>query len=140
MNKISINPNTIFPKGQQVIEDSFIGTVYREVLIPSENDLNCRMGNITFEPGARNNWHIHPDGQILLILAGEGYYQEEGKLAQLISTGDVINIPGNVKHWHGATAHTTLEHIAIVVESKDGSTQWLEPVTDEYYNGITSES
>ena len=133
---INQNHNSIFAKGSKVVSDTFTGEVWREVLLSDETTLKSRLGNITFEPGARNNWHMHPGGQILLITGGKGYYQEEGKPAQLISAGDVINIPPLVKHWHGATPENLLEHIAIVVNTQKGDTLWLDPVTDEEYDNI----
>ena len=93
--------------------------------------------NITFEPGCRNNWHIHhKGGQILFCTAGTGWYQEEGKPAQLLQPGDVVNIPPEVNHWHGATKDSWFAHIAIGVPAEGATTEWLEPVTDEEYNTL----
>lgn len=90
--------------------------------------------NVTFEPGCRNNWHIHhKGGQILLVTEGRGYYQEWGKPAQELKAGDVVNIPPEVKHWHGAAKDSWFSHIAISVPAKDASTEWLEQVSDEEY-------
>ncbi len=93
--------------------------------------------NVTFEPGCRNNWHIHHakqgGGQILVCVAGRGWYQEEGNSAQLLTPGDVVNIPVGVKHWHGATADSWFSHLAIEVPGVESSNEWLEPVTDEQY-------
>ena len=95
------------------------------------------IGNVTFEPGCRNNWHIHRadkgGGQILLVTAGEGYYQEEGKKAINLKPGDVINISTGVKHWHGAKANSWFQHLAIEVPGENCSNEWLEEVTDEEY-------
>lgn len=92
------------------------------------------IGNVTFEPACRNNWHIHhKGGQMLLVTAGEGYYQEWGKPAQKLKAGDVVNIPAEVKHWHGATKDSFFSHLAIEVPAVGGSNEWLEPVTDEEY-------
>ena len=74
-------------------------------------------------------WHSHKVGQVLLVTGGEGWYQEEGKLAQLLKTGDVVNIPPNVKHWHGATKESWFVHLAMT----PGETEWLEPVLDKWY-------
>ncbi len=94
--------------------------------------------NVTFEPGCRNNWHIHHadkgGGQILVCVAGRGYYQEEGKEAQELHPGDVVNIPVGVKHWHGAAKNSWFSHLAVEVPSENGSNEWLEPVTDEIYS------
>ncbi len=93
--------------------------------------------NVTFEPGCRNNWHIHhKGGQILLVTSGRGYYQEWGKPAQVLKTGDVVNIPEGVKHWHGAAKDSWFAHVAISVPAKDAATEWLEEVSDEDYNKL----
>lgn len=98
------------------------------------------IGNVTFEPGCRNNWHIHHaekgGGQILLVTAGEGWYQEWGKPARKLKAGDVVNIPANVKHWHGAAADKWFQHIAVEVPAEGGSNEWLEPVSDEEYEKL----
>lgn len=93
--------------------------------------------NVTFEPRCRNNWHIHyKGGQILLVTSGRGYYQEWGKPAQELKTGDVVNIPAGVKHWHGASKDSWFSHIAIAVPAEGASTEWLEEVSDEEYNKL----
>lgn len=93
--------------------------------------------NVTFEPGCRNNWHVHNasegGGQILICVAGRGYYQEWGKDAIEMKPGDCVNIPSGVKHWHGAAPDSWFSHLAIEVPGKDGSSEWLEPVTDGQY-------
>ena len=98
------------------------------------------LANVTFEPGCRNNWHIHHaksgGGQLLICTAGEGWYQEEGKEAVSLVPGTVITIPANVKHWHGAKADSWFSHIAVEVPGDEASNEWLEPVTDEYYNAL----
>ncbi len=94
--------------------------------------------NVTFESGCRNNWHIHHadkgGGQILVCVAGRGYYQEEGKDAQELNPGDVVNIPVGVKHWHGAAKDSWFSHLAIEVPGENSSNEWLEPVSDEVYS------
>ena len=96
--------------------------------------------NVTFEPGCRNNWHIHHaktgGGQVLICIAGEGWYQEEGRSAQELLPGTVIVIPPNVKHWHGAKNDTWFSHIAVEVPGEETSNEWCEPVTDEEYDEI----
>ena len=93
--------------------------------------------NVTFEPGCRNNWHIHHaksgGGQIPVCVAGRGYYQEAGKPAQLLVPGDVVNIPPEVKHWHGAAPDSWFSHLAVEVPGTETSNEWCEPVTDEAY-------
>ena len=91
------------------------------------------VANVTFEPVCRNNWHIHHGaGQILLCTAGRGYYQEWGKEAQELSAGDVVNIPPEVKHWHGAAPDSWFQHIALSVPGENSGCEWQEPVTSEY--------
>lgn len=128
--------NLIFPKGEKASSPYFIGTVWIETLVTDDKVFNCPISNVTFEPGARNNWHKHPGGQILLVTEGKGYYQEEGKPVQIIKKGDVVKVPPGVKHWHGATPDSCLSHLAIVTNPQSGIVEWLEPVTDEYYNKL----
>ena len=96
--------------------------------------------NVTFEPGCRNNWHVHEakagGGQILVVISGEGYYQEFGKPAQRLKAGDVVNIPAGVKHWHGAAKDTWFSHLAVEVPGTETANTWLEPVSDEDYNKL----
>lgn len=96
--------------------------------------------NVTFEPGCRNNWHVHHadkgGGQILVCVAGRGYYQEWGKPARELHPGDVVNIPAGVKHWHGAAPDSWFSHLAVEVPGENGSNEWLEPVTDEVYSTL----
>ncbi len=95
------------------------------------------MYNVTFEPKCRNNWHIHhKSGQILLVTQGRGWYQEWGKEPRELKAGDVVNIPPETKHWHGAAKDSWFTHIAVEVPSEGGSNEWLEPVTDEEYNKL----
>ncbi|MGN1115979.1 MAG: cupin domain-containing protein [Candidatus Ornithomonoglobus sp.] len=98
------------------------------------------IGNVTFEPGCRNNWHIHHaksgGGQILLVTAGRGYYQEWGREARELKPGDVVNIPPEVKHWHGAAPDEWFQHLAIEVPAEGASNEWLEPVSDEEYKKL----
>lgn len=96
--------------------------------------------NVTFEPGCRNFWHIHHatkgGGQVLICVAGEGWYQEWGKPPQSLKAGDVIEIPAEVKHWHGAKKNSWFSHIAVEVPAENGRNEWLEPVTDEEYDKL----
>ena len=92
------------------------------------------IGNVTFEPGCRNNWHIHhKGGQILLVTGGRGYYQVWGEEARELKAGDVVNIPTEVKHWHGAAADSWFCHLAIEIPAEGASNEWLEAVSDEIY-------
>lgn len=125
-----------FPKGEKVVSDYFTGAAWLAMLVPGDSDLNCPVYNVTFEPGARNNWHIHPGGQILLVTGGKGYYQEEGRQAMALREGDVVTIPPHVKHWHGAAPDSWFSQIGITANPQEGDAQWLEPVSDEQYSGL----
>lgn len=96
--------------------------------------------NVTFEPGCRNNWHIHHaktgGGQLLICTAGEGWYQEDGKPIRSLTAGDTVAIPANVKHWHGAKKDSWFSHISIEVPGEETSNEWCEPVADEEYNKL----
>lgn len=96
--------------------------------------------NVVFSPGCRNNWHIQKStgggGQVLLCTAGHGYYQEWGKEARPLNAGDVVEIPPNVKHWHGAAPGSWFAHIAISVPGENASTEWMEPVSEEDYGKL----
>ncbi len=111
----------------------FIGKSYLQPLTQE----GVGIANVTFEPACRNNWHIHhKGGQILLVVSGRGWYQEWGKPAQELKPGDVVNIPAEVKHWHGAAKDSWFTHIAIAVPAEGASNEWLEAVTDEEYNKL----
>lgn len=114
----------------------FIGQCYLNMLSKEQ----VIIANVTFEPRCRNNWHIHHadkgGGQILLVLAGEGWYQEWGKPAQKLKPGDVVNIPAGVKHWHGAVADSWFSHLAVEVPGENGHTEWCEAVSDEEYDRL----
>lgn len=122
----------IFPKGEKndAYAKYFVGQSYLNMLTTK----GVTIGNVTFEPGCRNNWHIHhKGGQILLCTAGRGYYQEWGKAPQELKPGDVVSIPPEVKHWHGAAPDSWFVHLAVEVPAEGSSNEWLEPVTDEEY-------
>ncbi|CAK22100.1 cupin domain-containing protein [Listeria welshimeri] len=132
----TLENSVIFDKGELITNDYFIGNAYLKMLVPEDTVYNCPIGNVTFEPGARNNWHIHDGGQILLVTGGTGYYQEEGQPAKLLKEGDVVTIPKDVKHWHGATKDSWFVHLAISTNVELGGTTWLEPVSDEHYDKL----
>ena len=135
-NSNDLSESVIFPKGPKIADEHFIGTASVETLVPMDSSFNCQVANVTFEPGARNSWHKHPGGQILLVTGGKGYFQEEGKSAQVIQEGDVVKINPNMKHWHGATPDSWLVHIAIITNPQKGDAIWLEPVADKEYNNL----
>lgn len=132
--------NYIFPRGDKLPEiysKYFKGNAYLSMLTSTNNPLEIPIGNVTFEPGCRNNWHRHPGGQILLVTNGCGWYQEEGKKAIELLPGVVVEILPNVKHWHGATKDSWLTHLSIETGGENrGSAEWLEAVTDEEYNKL----
>ncbi len=117
------DPNTAYAK-------FFVGKSWLKLLTKDR----LVVANVTFEPGCRNNWHIHhKGGQILLVTAGRGWYQEEGKPAQALKPGDVVDIPPEVKHWHGAAKDSWFAHIAIEVPAEGASNEWCEPVDEKAY-------
>lgn len=140
MNKEEFNNMNVFGLGNSndAYAQYFIGQSYLNPL----TDSNCpvALANITFEPGCRNNWHIHHaksgGGQVLVCTAGEGWYQEEGKEPVSLQPGSVIYIPAGVKHWHGAKKDSWFSHIAFEAPGVDCSNEWCEPVTDEEYNAL----
>ena len=126
---------SVFPVGEKndAFAQYFIGQSYLNMLTTS----GVGIGNVTFEPGCRNNWHIHhKGGQILLCTAGRGYYQEWAKPAQELHPGDVVNIPPEVKHWHGAAPDSWFQHLAVEVPAEGASNEWLAPVTDEEFDNL----
>ena len=131
---MSENHSSIFEKGALAPAEYFTGTAWIKMLLPNNDITHCQIGNVVFESGARNNWHTHPGGQILVVTYGTGYYQEKGKPKQLLHTGDVVNIPPDIEHWHGASAASGFTHIAVNPNTQKGIVVWLEPVTDEEYN------
>ena len=125
--------NSLFGIGEKndAYAKYFIGQSYLNMLARSGG---VGVANVTFEAGCRNNWHIHHGGgQILLVTDGRGYYQEWGKPAQELNPGDVVNIPAEVKHWHGAAKDSAFAHLAIEIPSENASNEWLEAVSDEVY-------
>lgn len=133
------NNTSIFPKGEKLPGDWFTGNAYLTPLVAKDKNNNFSAGAVTFEPGARTNWHTHPQGQVLIVLEGNGFYQEKGKPAQPIKKGDVVNIPENTEHWHGASAKDKMVHIAITNYKNEVQVTWLKPVADEEYNKAVNE-
>lgn len=130
---------TIFPSGDLVLEPYrkyYTGTCYEKVMVPYTSQTGCTAANVTFAPSTRNDWHSHHGGQLLLVIAGEGWYQEAGKEAQRLKPGDVIEIAPGVKHWHGAVKNSWYVHVAIKEISTAGAPEWFGPVTDEEYERL----
>ncbi len=140
MDKELFDQQNIFGKGNISEEYAkyFIGTFYLNPLTNKECPLS--LANVTFESGCRNNWHIHHaksgGGQILICVAGSGWYQEEGKEPISLEPGKIITIPANVKHWHGAKQDSWFSHISIEVPGVETSNEWCEPVSDEIYHRL----
>ena len=134
----NMDETTLFPKGQQLPNEWFSGNAFITPLVTKDKNNEFSAGVVTFEPNARTNWHTHPKGQVLIILDGNGFYQEKGKPAQTIKKGDVINIPENIEHWHGASAKSKMAHIAITNFKDDVQVTWLQPVTDQEYNKVNN--
>ncbi len=132
-NEKSFPNESIFPKGEIVKNNNFTGVVWLQMMGANDTTLHAGFGNVTFEPGARTNWHSHPGGQLLFVTEGKGYYQEKGQPARLLHRGDVVEIPRNVVHWHGAASDSQFAHMAVSLNTDDGGAAWLGPVTDEEY-------
>ncbi|MHC5249709.1 cupin domain-containing protein [Enterococcus sp. LJL90] len=134
MKNEEVKDGIIFSAGEpnDAYAQYFIGQSYLNNLV-TDPDVSVGAGNVTFEPGCRNNWHIHKNGfQILLVTGGEGWYQEDGQPARKLVPGDVVVTHDGVKHWHGAAKDSWFEHLAITA----GQAEWLEPVTDQIYDAL----
>jgi quercetin dioxygenase-like cupin family protein len=136
-DKTNSQNETVFPKGEKITSNNFAGTAYLHMMGAKDTALHISFGNVTFEPKARTNWHSHPGGQILFITEGKGYYQAKGEPARLLNKGDVVEIPRNVVHWHGAAPDSEFVHIAVSLNTDDGGAMWIGPVTDEEYSLAT---
>lgn len=132
---------SVFPMGEsnEMFAKYFVGQSYLNMLSTEQ----VIIGNVTFEPGCRNNWHIHRSdkggGQILLVTAGEGWYQEWGKHPRKLKPGDTVHIPPGVKHWHGVVSDSWFQHLAIEVPGDNCATEWCEPVDENAYKKLREE-
>lgn len=139
--KTAFEKEMIFPIGKpnDAFAQYFIGQSYLAPLSTEQVGIH----NVSFEPGCRNNWHVHHatqgGGQILVCIAGKGWYQEWGKPARMLYPGDIVNIPTGVKHWHGATADSWFAHLAIEVPGEGTRNEWLEAVDEEAYGNLPAE-
>ena len=144
MDKKEFDKMNVFGQGEPNVNFAqyFIGDSFLNPLTV-QGECPVFLANVTFEPGCRNNWHIHHaksgGGQLLICTAGKGWYQEEGKEAVSLTPGTVITIPANVKHWHGAKKDEWFAHIAVEVPGEETRTEWCEPVTDEEYGKLEKE-
>lgn len=136
--RASFENQLLFPIGRP--NDGFTQYFVGQSYLASLSTTQVGIYNVTFEPGCRNNWHVHHaksgGGQILVCVGGRGYYQEWGKEEQQLHPGDVVNIPVDVKHWHGAAKDSWFSHLAIEVPGEENSNEWLEPVSDEDYQKL----
>jgi len=124
----------IFPKGERLSSDWFTGNAFLHPLVGKDKNNNFSAGSVSFEVNARTNWHTHPKGQVLIVIDGQGLYQEKGKPAKQIKKGDVINIPENIEHWHGASSASGMTHVAITNYEGDNQVDWLQPVSEDEYS------
>jgi quercetin dioxygenase-like cupin family protein len=128
----------IFERGSKGSSDFFTGNVWVKMLVTDENGVfDTQVYNVVFEPGARTHWHSHPGGQILIVTRGRGFYEERGKPVRILKKGDVVEIPPNVVHWHGAAPDEELVHIGISTQVHLGPAEWFGPVTEEEYRKAT---
>lgn len=129
---------SLFPKGEKLPNDWFTGDAFLSPLVTKDKNNEFSAGAVTFEVGARTNWHTHPKGQVLIVTEGSGFYQQKGQPARTIRKGDVVNIPENVEHWHGASAKTSMTHIAITNFKDDVQVTWLQPVSNIEFNEVNN--
>lgn len=130
------NEEPVFARGEKVVSENFVGTVWLNYLAENDTTFNVNIGSVTFAPGARTNWHYHKGGQILLVTEGKGLYQEKGKPVEIIEKGQVVKCPPHIEHWHGATSTDTMTHVAIGTNTNIGGAVWLKPVTEEEYDSF----
>ena len=127
------NQIPIFPKGEKLPNDWFTGDAFYTPLVAKDKNNEFSVLAVAFDPAVRTNWHTHPKGQVLIVIEGQGLYQEKGGKARIIKIGDVVIIPENTEHWHGASFNTKMVHIAITNYKDDVQVTWLNPVTDEEF-------
>ena len=127
------------PAKGDFLDKFFTGKVGVNMMLKNDENNEYSIANVIFDPQSRTNWHTHPKGQVLLVLAGDGFYKAEGEPVKAIKKGDVVNIPPHVKHWHGAAANSEFVHIALT-NYKDGqNVVWGDKVTDEQYSIVLAE-
>ncbi|MGC9361708.1 MAG: cupin domain-containing protein [Candidatus Syntrophosphaera sp.] len=135
-----MNQDAPFPVGPKSDWETFTNTVWFQYLVEDEdNTYDTHVYNVVFDSSARTYWHSHPGGQILLVTSGTGYYQEKGRQARKLVPGDVITIPPDVAHWHGAAPDCKFAHLGIGAQVRLGPIKWLGPVTEEEYRESTAQ-
>jgi quercetin dioxygenase-like cupin family protein len=132
------NNTPLFPRGTQLPGAWFTGAAYLHPLVAKDHNHEFSAGSVNFETGARTRWHTHPKGQVLIVTEGSGFYQEKGKPAQHIQKGDLVNIPENTEHWHGASANTAMTPIAITNFKDNIQVTWLAPVTANEFDEVNN--
>jgi quercetin dioxygenase-like cupin family protein len=132
MNAIATQ-GRVFPLGEKITNENFTGTAYLQVLVTADSSNPSSVGCVTFEPGARSKWHLHPAGQILVVIEGVGYYQEKGQSKKILRKGDAVKCPPSVPHWHGASKDAAFVQLAIT-DTRKGPPVWMEAVTDSVYH------
>ena len=133
--KVPVKPSSTTPASGS---SNFTGNTSVKMYTNAQNGLNCSVGSVSFEPGARSNWHYHAGGQILVVTEGTAFYQEKGKPKRILHTGDAVTCLPNIEHWHGASPDSRMSHIAIGPNADHGAVVWLGKVTDDIYlNGQT---
>ncbi len=134
-----MSENTIFPKGDRAPSAVFTNPTWVEMLHTDEGGgFDTQVYNVTFEPAARTFWHSHPGGQILLVTHGAGYYQAKGEAARPLKPGDVVAIPAEVVHWHGAAPKSEFVHIGMSTQLHLGPAAWFGPVTEDEYQAASA--
>jgi 4-carboxymuconolactone decarboxylase len=127
--------NCAFPRGEKAKSDNFTGSVWVHMIVPKDSIFNTQMATVTFEAGARTNWHYHPSGQILVVMKGSAFYREKGKAKRVLAEGEVVKCPPGVRHWHGATSDGEMTHMAVSPDLEKGAVVWGEKVSDLEYSG-----
>ncbi|ORM71770.1 (R)-mandelonitrile lyase [Pantoea rwandensis] len=133
----SVNTNILRAGSQKAIAgpaENFTGRVRVDPLFTADKDINVSAAYVTFEPGARSAWHIHPAGQRLVVTSGVGLTQQEGQPIRIIRPGDVVICPAGVRHWHGAAANSAMTHLAVTGNVNGKTVEWMEKVTDAQYH------
>lgn len=137
MNILMAFPASVFAQKpdptNHMKQGNFTGNVAVKMHADSKNSLNCSLGSVSFEAGARTNWHKHPGGQILLITEGAAFYQERGSEKRILKKGESVTCSANVEHWHGATPTNKMTHVTVGPNANRGAVVWLEKVTDHIY-------